>query len=130
MPLQGILIGVAAALIVGLLGSALVTYLIYGEKIEMQSMVFPITLIHAVSAFIGTELSKITIEEGSQIKCLLTGIAYTLLLAIFNLFTESGVFSYIWISLIGIGAGSVAGFFVGNATKHKMKFRTKKIKFR
>lgn len=101
----GILAGIAIALVLALLGAALLAYLILSEKLSYSAMGYGSKLILALAALIGCRAAGAMSEGKGAVVSAVTALGFLLLLiGIHALFFE-GQFAEIPSTAVAIGTG-------------------------
>ncbi|MBE6986018.1 MAG: hypothetical protein E7433_01145 [Ruminococcaceae bacterium] len=119
----GIILGVLTALLVTLMGSAVTAWLILGEKIGDSSVGYCSALITLLASAFGSEISWLRTKRLRLQVCLITGVAYYLLLLAMTAVFFGGIYLGMGMTAISVlcGCGTIAllGVRGGKRTKFK-----------
>lgn len=123
----GIGIGAGVGLLITLIGGIMLTFLLAGEKLSIDSMGYGVMGILFIGALLASITATWCYRSKRMIVSLITAGIYLLVLMAINALFFGGQFVGIGGSLLVVAIAGVAAAFIGNGggkvSKHKNKFR-------
>lgn len=121
----GIALGILVSLVVTLIGAAIISWLVAGERMSEGSIGYASMVIHVLAAAAGALAAAGAVKAKRLLVCMVTGAGYFLLqLACTALFFD-GQYQAVWLGalMIMIGCGGVAllGLKGRKTAKRKLK---------
>ncbi len=121
----GIAIGILAAVITTLLGAVLLTGMVAGERMTVETIGYAVMVITFFASLIGAVIAMITVKHRKMQVCLLTGAGYYLVLLASNAMFFGGQYDgAVLTGVIALGASAIAaivGSREGKAGKRRRK---------
>ncbi len=125
-----IILGAIAGILVSMVFAAVCALMIQNGSVRLTLLAYLVPVIHVLSSYIGSALSKTVTTGKKSITALLTGVAYILLLLIINLMFAGGRFDGALLACVCIMIGSAAAAFLFCSAgkrrgihKHKVRIR-------
>jgi len=121
----GIALGVSAALVITILGAVILTALVAGERIALDAFGYGVMVVQFLSALVGAVIAMLKIKHRKMQVCLLTGLAYYLVLLAMNALFFGGQYEGAITSALLILLGSGVAAIVGTRERNTAKRRHK-----
>ena len=122
----GIGIGAGVAMVISILGAVLLTFLLAGEQLAVESMNIGVLVILFVSSFLGTWVAAFCCKHHRLVVCLITAAVYLLTWMGMNAMFLGGEFSGVGSGLLVVVIAGIAAAFIGKggakSTKGLRKF--------
>ena len=123
----GIGIGAGVGLVITLIGGIMLTFLLTGEKLSVESMGYGTMVIQFVGALLGSITATLCYKQRKMIVSLITAGVYLLVLMGINALFFDGQYERMGGSLLVVAIAGIAAAFVGNGggkmSKRRKKFR-------
>lgn len=110
----GLAFGGAVSLGITLLGSALLAWLVHGEKLDPDQIGYGILILLLLGAFLGAEVAFRRIRRQRLLVCAASGVVYFGLLMAMTALFFGGQYSAVGVTALLILAGSCTAALVGS----------------